>query len=109
MADLHEKINAEIENIEKILFEVRKGGDLLKATTIELAGFGALMHNFYNSIENVIKQILMYKEIAIPSGSFWHRDLPGSGKFIANTHTCSENQARTVSCISPFLCSRLRP
>ncbi|MGB7569930.1 MAG: hypothetical protein WBM07_18850 [Chitinivibrionales bacterium] len=75
MADLNEKIAAEIENIEKALSELSRIEDLSKISTLELAGIGALLHNFYNSIENIIKQIFIFRNILIPSGSFWHRDL----------------------------------
>jgi uncharacterized protein YutE (UPF0331/DUF86 family) len=75
MADVNEKIAAEIENIEKVLLELNQIEDLSKATTLELAGIGALLHNYYNCIENIIKQILKFQNKEIPAGSFWHRDL----------------------------------
>ena len=75
MADINEKIAAEIENIEKVMLELNQLDDLSKASYLELAGTGALLHNFYNGIENIIKQIFIFKNILIPSGSFWHRDL----------------------------------
>jgi uncharacterized protein YutE (UPF0331/DUF86 family) len=75
MADLQEKISVELENVEKILAELQKAGNILKSSPVELAGVGAFLHNFYNCIENIIKQILLAINIEIPSGSFWHRDL----------------------------------
>lgn len=75
MADINEKVAAEIENIEKVLLELNQFEDLSKASTLELAGIGALLHNYYNSIENIIKQILKFQGKEIPSGLFWHKDL----------------------------------
>jgi hypothetical protein len=75
MADLQEKIAVELENAEKILALLQKTGNLSEFSPVELAGVGAFLHNFYNSIENIIKQILLANAIEIPSGSFWHRDL----------------------------------
>jgi hypothetical protein len=75
MAETDEKIAAELENIQAVLLEINKLNDLASATTIELAGVGALLHNFYSGIENILKQVFISKNIPIPSGSYWHRDL----------------------------------
>jgi hypothetical protein len=75
MADVHEKIAAELENIQSVVQELKRIHDLSSLTVVELAGTGALLHNFYNGIENILKQVFLFKQISIPSGSYWHRDL----------------------------------
>jgi uncharacterized protein YutE (UPF0331/DUF86 family) len=73
MAEMREKIEAELENIERALGELPSTTEGL--STLELAGVGALLHSFYNGIENVLVQLLRGRNIEPPHGPSWHRDL----------------------------------
>ena len=75
MAKLYEKVDAELENIEQILTELRHTKNIEDLSTVELAGIGAFIHNFYNGIENILKQILISKCGKLPDGAFWHSEL----------------------------------
>ena len=35
----------------------------------------ALVHSFYNGVENVVKQVLQSRKIALPVGDSWHKEL----------------------------------
>ncbi len=75
MAKLREKVEAELENIEQILAELNNAKGLADLSTVELAGTGAFIHNFYNGIENILKQILISKYGKLPDGASWHSEL----------------------------------
>jgi len=75
MADLNNRIDAESENILHLLNEFPSADSLKELTTLEKAGLASLIHNFYNGIENILKQLLQDRQMDIPSGPSWHRDL----------------------------------
>ena len=75
MANTREKIEAEFENIERVLADLPSPDSLKKLSSLELAGVAALIHNFYNGIENVFKQLVISKGLSIPQGPSWHIDL----------------------------------
>lgn len=75
MADLREKIEAEFENIQRVLSELPPSHKCPNLSILELAGVAALLHSFYNGLENILKQILLSKGSDLPTGQSWHRDL----------------------------------
>ena len=75
MAKVHEQVEAEFENIERTLAEVPNYESLPNLSNLELAGLAALIHNFYNGIENILKQLVTAAGKKLPDGSSWHQDL----------------------------------
>ena len=78
MADLRLRVEVEYDAMMKVLSALPVNVSLSEINELELAGVAALLHNFYNGIENIIKQIFMSKGIAMPSGLSWHKDLLAS-------------------------------
>ena len=75
MGNLIEKIQAEQEHIEKTIKLIEKATNKKKRTTLEVAGLGTLIHNFYNGLENILKQILKDHGHAIKQSSNWHKNI----------------------------------
>ncbi len=79
MADLRERVEAEYEAIENILSLIPEK-HISQLSQLELAGLATLIHNFYNGIENIIKQVLRSISIEIPKDPSWHQRLLNKAK-----------------------------
>ena len=93
MDNIQRKVLAELENIDRIFDSLPLHTQLRNLSTLELAGVAALLHNFYNGIENILKQILISKDLVIPSGISWHKQLID---LCINENVLSENMGNVL-------------
>ena len=75
MTEINEYVEAEFENVQRLVGELPAPAALETLSSLELSGTAALIHNFYNGIENVLKQVVAHKGNVLPAGASWHRDL----------------------------------
>lgn len=75
MVDITRHVAAEKENIEKALGNLRDAMGRREKSVVELAAIATFLHNIYNGIENILKQVLKAKGTEIPKSDTWHKDL----------------------------------
>ncbi|MGR3310812.1 MAG: ribonuclease toxin HepT-like protein [Candidatus Brocadiales bacterium] len=81
MGDLSRQILAEKENVEIALNNLKEAMARTKKSVVELSAIATFLHNIYNGIENILKQVLNTKDINIPKSETWHKDLLNLSRF----------------------------
>jgi len=75
MGKIPKQILAEKQNVEVALDNLKRAMARKNRSTIELAAIGTFLHNTYNGIENILKQVLRLKNVEMPKSDSWHKDL----------------------------------
>lgn len=75
MKNLAKHILAEKENIERVLAHLSTSLEKENKSAAEVAGIAVFVHNFYNGIENILKQILKSNNVIINNSKGWHKEL----------------------------------
>ena len=75
MDKLRKQILAEEENVEIAFGNLKQTIEREEKTVIELAAIGTFLHNIYNGVENILKQIIVANGGELPMSGTWHKDL----------------------------------
>jgi hypothetical protein len=73
-----QKILFEIEQIDELIHESSPLFDLCKIKEpdfVERCGIAMILHSFYNGIENILLLIIKSKDLNLPNGIKWHKEL----------------------------------
>ena len=73
---LTKEIEFEISELEKLLIEVSELSFRFSngvPNSLEIRGLGAILHDFYNGIENICSRIANEIDGGLPKGNGWHR------------------------------------
>jgi hypothetical protein len=76
--ELEEEIAVELEALESTvneLLSLHRDVAVREPTVREKTAAAAFLAQFYNGVENILKRISHYHNVAIPSGETWHVDL----------------------------------
>ena len=78
---LRERIEIEMKNIEKTLYQAQDAWDNLKRFPDQQSHYMSSMamsfHSFYSGLERIFEMIARRIDPIFPSGEHWHRDLLG--------------------------------
>ena len=75
MASLREKVEAELEQMDRALRELPGVRRVNKLSVLELGGTASLLSSLYHGVENILKQGMLALGAGLPTGAAWHRDL----------------------------------
>jgi len=75
MKPLSIRIKVELDNIDKVIDELKSAYKKEYKSNLEISGMGALLHNFYSGIENILKQIFNEYHFVMPNDQSWHKTL----------------------------------
>lgn len=75
MSELSDNIQAQLQNIDGLISELPSHTELNNLSVLELEGTGGILFAYYNGIENILKQILLYVKENLPEDDSWHNQI----------------------------------
>jgi hypothetical protein len=73
-----QKITFEISQIDQLINESMPLVDLCKLKEpdfVERCGIALILQSFYNGLENILLLIIKHKDLGLPNGTKWHKEL----------------------------------
>ena len=74
MANYQRNIEAELEQVARAITKL-PSGPLSELSELELSGVGGILQSVYNGIENILKQLFLAHDKAIPNDPQWHQQI----------------------------------
>jgi len=100
------EIESNFSDLERIVSEIKeaiKEIDSSIPTYRDKAALGALLHSFYNGIENVLKRLAEEVDHSVPMGEGWHRSLLRRMEGEVKGRRPSILRKQTVGILEPYL------
>jgi len=100
------EIESTFSDLERIVSEIKeaiKEIDSSIPTYRDKAALGALLHSFYNGIENVLKRLAEEVDHSVPMGEGWHRSLLRRMEGEVKGRRPSILRKQTVGNLEPYL------
>jgi hypothetical protein len=72
------EIESDFSDLERVVTEIKEAVREIGSsipTYRDKAALGALLHSFYNGIENALKRIAEEVDHSVPGGEGWHKSL----------------------------------
>jgi hypothetical protein len=100
------EIDSDFYDLERIVSEIKETVKVPNSsipTYRDKAALGALIHSFYNGIENVLKRVAEEVDHSVPVGEDWHRLLLRRMKGKVKGHRPPILRNQTVEILEPYL------
>ncbi|MBN1115007.1 MAG: hypothetical protein JXA66_06670 [Oligoflexia bacterium] len=73
--DYKAQIDIEFSEMDTVLKLLPQKEKICKLNQLELCGTANLLTSIYNGLENILKRVFYIKNIGIPKGDNWHKQL----------------------------------
>ena len=100
------EIESDFSDLERVVTEIKEAVREIGSsipTYRDKAALGALLHSFYNGIENALKRIAEEVDHSVPGGEGWHRSL--LRRMESEVKGCRQSilKKETVEILEPYL------